>query len=244
MSSNFLKFTVATAVSALLSGAAFADNGFYVTGGFNSTTLQHNLSRGPNAGAVPDSVVGVSALFNGPTTSSVDQDTGASFYISGGYRLEVLDGSFIEVEAFYADETAETSNFSAVDSISLPTSTTLNKILSTDVELSNSYGIDVHLGQEVTEKLSVYGLVGITQFEGDVTQSLSAVVGPTTFSFEEVGFVYGAGVEVKLTSNIATFGEVRITNDLEFDAPDLRLGVSAANELDFTGIRTGLKYKF
>ena len=224
MSSNFLKFTVATAMSALLSGAAFADNGFYVTGGFNSTTLQHNLSRNTGATGAAEGPVG------GPSITSVDQETGASFYVSGGYRFEAFEDSFLEIEAFYADETAETQN--------------INGVIVSDIELTSSYGVDVHLGQKITDKFSVYGLVGIAQYEGDANLSYTFAAPTDSVSIEETGFVYGAGVEIGLTSNISTFGEVRITNDLEFDTPVDQGGVTSENDLDFTGIRTGLKYKF
>lgn len=212
------------ASSALFAGVAQAENGFYISGGINSTTLTQDVSRNtgsnePNTGPA-----------GGPSATTTDQDTGASVYVGAGYRFDVLDDSYIEIEGFYADENAETKN--------------LNNVLVSEVELTNSYGIDLHLGQQVTEKISVYGLVGLVQYEGDANQSYTFAPPVTAVQIEETAFVYGAGVELGLTDKISTFGEVRISNDVEFDTPADKGGITSENNLDFTTIRTGLKFKF
>ncbi|MFC7291569.1 outer membrane beta-barrel protein [Hirschia litorea] len=212
------------ASSAVFTGLAHADSGFYVSGGLNSTTLTQDVSRNtgsnlPNTGPA-----------DGPSATTTDQDTGASVYVSAGYRLDVLENSYLEFEAFYADENAETQN--------------LNNVLVSEVELKNSYGLDLHLGQKVTDTFSVYGLVGVTQYEGDANQSYTFAPPVTSVELEETAFVYGAGVELGLSKHISTFGEVRISNDVEFDTPVDKGGIISQNNLDFTTIRTGLKFKF
>ncbi len=225
MITQFRTLAIAAATSSVLvGGAAYADNGFYVTGGLNSTSLTQTLTRNtgsnqPNTGPA-----------GGPSISTSDKDTGASFYVSGGYRFDVLSDSYIEIEGFYADETAETKN--------------LNNVLVSQVELKSSYGVDVHLGKQITDTFSVYGLVGLAQYDGNVNLSYTFAP-PTDFAeIEETTFVYGAGVEIGLSDKISTFGEVRISNDVEFETPIDQGGLTSVNDLDFTTIRSGLKFKF
>ncbi|WP_018995727.1 outer membrane protein [Hirschia maritima] len=224
MKTNFLKMSAICAATVAFAGQAIADSGFYISGGLNSTSLTHDVSRNtgsnlPNTGAS-----------GGPSATTTDRDTGASVYIAGGYRFDIFEDSYLEVEAFYADESAETQN--------------LNGVLVSELELSNSYGLDLHLGQQITEKFSIYGLVGVTQYEGDANQFYTFAPPVSAVEFEETAFVYGAGVELALTDKLSTFGEVRLSNDVDFDTPVDQGGIRAENNLEFTTIRSGLKFKF
>ena len=221
------KSIFAVVVAALTVPVAMADNGFYVSAGVNSTTVEQSLSRntGTNVPISPDT-----GAANGGSFSTFDQDTGASAFVSVGYRFEFLSDSFLEAEAFYADETAETQN--------------LNSLIISEVELQNSFGLDVHLGKQVTDTVGIYGLMGVAQYEFDVNQSYPFAP-PTAFvSAEETAFVYGAGVEISLTDHISTFGEVKLTTDLDYDTPVDQGGVRSINELDLNVIRTGIRYRF
>ena len=211
----------------MLTGAAHADNGFYVSGGLNSTTLNQNVTRntGTNLPTSPDT-----GPANGGSFSTNDRDTGASFYGAAGYRFEVLNDNFFEVEAYYADETANTVN--------------VNSLIVSEVELDQSYGLDLHMGKQVTDTFGIYGLVGVAQYDFDVTQSYTFAPPVDLVSAEETAFVYGAGVNIALTDRLSTFGEVRITNDLDYSTPTDRGGITSSNELDLTVVRTGIRYSF
>lgn len=223
---NQIKITAisAAALTALTAAPAFAESEWYVHGGFNSTTLEQGTTRntgtnGPNVGPA-----------GGPSISSTDQDTGASFYIAGGYEFEPFPDSFAAVEIFYADETAETQN--------------INNVKVTDIELNSSYGIDVKLGQNITDKFSVYGLLGVTQYDFDGQVSYTFAPPIDDISSEEASFVYGGGVELAFNDRWSTVTELRISNDVEFDTPVDRGGIQSSDQFDFLTIRSGLKYRF
>ena len=56
--------------------------------------------------------------------------------------------------------------------------------------------------------------------------------------------MYGGGVEISFNDNWSTIAEVRLVNDLEFDTPADRAGLRSRDELEFSIIRTGLKFRF
>jgi len=220
-----LKIIPALAVSlALFAPAAAAESGWYAHGGFNSTTLEQSTTRntgtnGPNMGPA-----------GGSSISTVDQDTGASFYIAGGYEFKPTSDTFLAIEAHYGDETAETQN--------------INNVKITDVELTSSYGIDLKLGQNVTDKFAVYGLLGITQYEFDGAISYTFAPPVDDISSEEAAFVYGGGVELAFNDRWSTIAEVRISNDVDLTTPIDRGAISSTDDLEFLVIRSGLKYRF
>lgn len=215
--------TVLTSVL-LIGNSASAETGFYVHGGVNATTLEQVSSRNtgtsdPNSGPV-----------GGPSISVSDKDTGASAYLAGGYEYQFSSDFFAAVEVFYADETAETRTF--------------NSVKVTDIELESSYGIDLKFGHNVTDKLSIYGLIGVSQFEFDGKASYTFAPPVDDLSDEETAFVYGGGLEIRFNEKWSTLAEIRLVNDVEFDTPTDRGGVRSEDELDFSIIRTGLKYRF
>lgn len=223
----FRKLQVALAIpitSLIIAGSATAQSGWYVHGGINSTTFEQSTTRntgtnGPNVGPA-----------GGASASTTDQDTGASLYIAGGYEFQPFPDSFAAVEVFYADETAETQN--------------INTVKITDVSLNSSFGIDLKLGHNVSDKFAVYGLLGVAQydFDGAITYTFAPPI--DDISSEETGFVYGGGVEIKFNDNWSTIAEVRLTNDLDLATPVDRGAISSSDDLDFTVIRSGLKYRF
>lgn len=220
---RFLK-AILPVVALTISGAASAESGWYVQGGFNSTTLEQATTRntgtnGPNMGPA-----------GGASASTSDRDTGASIYIAGGYEFSPFPDSFVAVEAYYADENAETQN--------------INNVKVTDLTLNSSYGVDLKLGHSVTDKFAVYGLLGIAQYDFDGTITYTFAPPVDDISSEEAGFVYGGGVEIKFNDNWSTVAEVRLINDLDLSTPIDRGAIQSSDDLEFTIIRSGLKYKF
>lgn len=214
--------------AASLTGLAAAqDSGFYISGGLNSTTSEQGLTRNTGTNLPTDAATGPA---NGPSLSTQDQDTGVSLFVGAGYRHDLPNDYFVSVEAFYADESAETLN--------------INNVLVSEVELTESYGIDFRGGLEVTDRFAVYGLLGATNYNFD--SNLSYTFAPPTEFVEqdEWALVYGAGVELTLNDRFSTFGEVRLSNDIEFDTPRDRGGVVSDNELDLTVIRSGIRFNF
>lgn len=222
--SKILTALGALAIAASLTAPAVAQSGLYVHGGINSTTVEQGTTR--NTGSNQPNV----GPAGGASASTVDQETGASFYIAGGYEFQPTSDTFIAVEAYYADETAETQN--------------INNVKVTDIELNSSYGVDVKLGTQVTDKLSLYGLLGIAQYDFDGQVSYTFAPPIDDISSEEAGFVYGGGLELAFNDKWSTIAEVRITNDLDFDTPVDRGGIRSEDQLDFLVIRSGLKYRF
>lgn len=203
---------------------AFAGDGIYVSGGVTATTQENNQTRNtgsaaPNAGPA-----------NGPSASVVDKDTGIGFVGAVGYKTHFSNGFFGAVEAFYSTESAET--------------TIVNNVLVNTVELNSSYGVNAQLGHDVTDTLAVYGLFGATAY--DFHSQLGYTFAPPMEEVDasEWAFTYGGGVEVKLSERVSTFGEFRISNDLSFETPVDKGGVTSRNELNYTVLRTGIRFSF
>ena len=206
---------------------ANAETDFYVHGGVNSTTVTQTLQRNTGTNIPTSEETGPA---NGGSFTTSNQDTGASFYIAGGVEFDVFEDSFVAIEVFYADETAETIN--------------INSVLVNEVSLNSSYGADVKLGQNVTDKFAIYGLLGVAQFDFDSDVSYTFAPPTDDAGTEEAAFVYGGGVELSLSERISVVTDIRIANDVSFDTPIDRAGVRSENELDFVTIRSGLKYRF
>lgn len=205
-------------------GASHAEGSFFIEGGINSTTVEQGTSRNTGTNEPTTGPAG------GPSITVTDRDTGASIYVSGGYEYDFTDKFFASGLVYYADETAETQ--------------TLNNVKVTDLELTSSYGVDLRLGHRVTDTFAVYGLLGVSQFEFDGQASYTFAPPIDDLSSEETAFVYGGGVEISFNDNWSTIAEVRLVNDLDFDTPADRAGLQSRDELEFSIIRTGLKYRF
>ena len=221
-----MKLIAASALLISLSSApaALAGDGIYISGSINTTTQENNSSR--NTGSNQPNV----GPAGGASATVVDKDTGIGFVGGIGYKKHLTEDFFASVEVFYSTESAET--------------TTLNNVKVNNVELNSTYGADLRLGTDVTDKVSIYGLAGITAHDFD--SSLSYTFAPPTdfVSDEEWGYTYGGGVEISLTEKLSTFGEFRIVNDLSFDTPVDRGGIQADEDLNYTTIRTGVRFSF
>ena len=204
--------------------AVTAKDGLYISGAINSTTQESFSSRSTGSNAPNTGAAG------GPSGTVVDKDTGVGFVGGIGYKKQLTEDFFASVEAFYSAEDADT--------------TTLNNVRVNHVELNATYGADLRFGTNVTDKVSIYGLAGITAHDFDSSISYTFAPPKDNVSDEEWGFTYGGGVEIALTDRLSTFGEFRLVNDLDFDTPVDRGGVSNTEELDYTTIRTGLRFSF
>ena len=203
---------------------AIAGDGFFISGGINTTTQQSFSSRNtgsnqPNLGAA-----------GGASATVVDKDTGIGFFGGAGYKTHLTPEFFVAVEGFYSTESADT--------------TTINNVKVNNVELNSTYGGDLRLGTDVTEKVAIYGLASFTAHDFD--SALSYTFAPPTDDVSETvwGFTYGGGVEIALSEKLSTFGEFRIANDLDFDTPIDRGGIQTFEELDYTTLRTGIRFSF
>ena len=204
--------------------AAFATDGIYISGSINSTTQENHQSR--NTGSNQPNV----GPAGGASGTVVDKDTGIGFVGGIGYKKYFSEDFFASVEAFYSTESAET--------------TTLNNVKVNNVELNSTYGVDLRLGTDVTEKVGIYGLAGLTAHDFDSSISYTFAPPEDFVSDEEWGFTYGGGVEIGLTEQLSTFGEFRIVNDLSFDTPVDRGNIQADEDLNYTTIRTGFRFSF
>jgi opacity protein-like surface antigen len=202
-------------------------DGFYVTGGFNSTTVEQNLTRNTGTNIPTDPSTGPA---NGPSITASNRETDFGIALGVGYHWDVSDDFFLAAEVFYSDENTETQ--------------VINNVLVNDVELNSTYGIDLKAGHNVTEKFAVYGLMSATAYDFDSTISYTFAPPVDRVSEDEFAFTYGGGVEIALNDNWSTFAEVRIANDLDFTTPTDRGGIDSQNELNFNTIKTGLKYSF
>lgn len=219
-----LIMTAAIALTFSSAAPSFANDGISVFGGFGSTTQEFNQSRNtgsnqPNTGAA-----------GGPSGTVVDKETGVSFFGGVGYKTHLGDDTFVRLDGFYSAEDVDT--------------TIINNVLVNNVELNSSYGGDIKLGYDATDKLGIYGLIGATAFDFDSQISYTFAPPMDAVSETEWALTYGAGVELALSDRISTFGEVRIANDVNFTTPTDKGGVNSNNDLNFTSVRSGLRFSF
>jgi len=221
---HITSFSLVTLLAGTIAPHAIAGDGFFVSGGINTTRQESFSSRNtgsnqPNVGAA-----------GGASGTVVDKDTAFGFYGGLGYKKHLSDGLFVAVEGFYSIESADT--------------TTINNVKINNIELNSTYGGDIRLGTDVTDKVALYGLSSLTAHDFD--SALSYTFAPPTDNISETvwGFTYGGGVEFAFNEKISTFGEFRIVTDLDFDTPVDRGGVQTFEELDYTTLRTGIRYSF
>jgi len=221
-----LNFTAALlfALTSTASTAAFAGDGIFISGSINSTTQEFNNTRNtgsnqPNTGPA-----------GGASASVVDKDTGIGFVGGIGYKQHFTSDFYVSVEAFYSTEDSN--------------STIINNVLINNTSLDSTYGGDLRLGTYINEKVSIYGLSSLTAFDIDSDLSYTFAPPVNQVSNTEWAFVYGGGVEINLNEQVSTFGEFRLANDIGFDTPVDEGGITSLNELNYSVIRTGLRYSF
>lgn len=207
-----------------LSAPAFANDGFFISGGVNSTTQEFNQTR--NTGSNQPNV----GPAQGASGSVVDKDTSIGFVGGIGYKKHLSNDFFASVEGFYSTENART--------------TIINNVLVNETELNSTYGVDLRFGTDVTDKVAIYGLFGLSAFDLDTQVTYTFAPPMDLVSQTEWDVVYGGGVEIAFNDRISTFGEFRLTNDVSFDTPTDRGDVTSRNELNYGVIRSGLRFSF
>ncbi|GHF31327.1 hypothetical protein GCM10017044_28560 [Kordiimonas sediminis] len=217
----FQKAAVTLAISSsvvALSQTSAADDGFYVSGSITATELGHSINR--NTGSA-----------DSPSISSNVDKTDVGLRLGVGYKTHVTNDVFVALEGFYSFENATTES--------------LNGMLRSTVELDATYGADLRLGYDITEKFALYALAGITALDFDNDTGYTFAPPMQELSETETAFTYGFGAELQMTDKISLIGEYRITSDVKFTPnPDVVGGFVNKNYLDHNALRLGINYSF
>jgi len=213
------RFAAVILVSSVVTfSAASAGDGFYVSGGVTATDLSHNINR--NTGE-----------FDSSSISSTVSETDIGFRLGLGYKSHVSEDWFVAVEGFYAFESASTES--------------LNGMLVSSLELNASYGGDIRVGYDVSDKFAVYALAGITALDFENNTAYTFAPPLQELSATETGFTYGVGTEIQLSERMSVIGEYRITNDVAFTPNPDRVGeLVNDNQIDHGALRLGLNFSF
>jgi opacity protein-like surface antigen len=217
------RHTLTNVIAALsgiaLSMGAAANDGVYISGFLLNTSQDHTLERNTGTNETPSI-----------TTRSEETDIGAGLAL--GYKTHVNDTVFVAVEGFYNKESVESRN--------------LNNLLITEVELNATYGINLKAGFDITDAFSLYGFVGSTWVDIDLSNSYPFAPPMREGSTTESEFTLGFGASYKLSENLSVVGEYTQLNDLSFDPlPEVAVpGKVNPNELDLSSWKVGLSYNF
>ncbi|WP_028468275.1 outer membrane protein [Neptunomonas japonica] len=219
-SARILGISVATALAtASLSNAAQAGDGFYLGGHIQSSTLSHSIER--NTG-----------LATSPSITSFAEESDVAIGLHLGYKYHVTDDVFVAAEVFYNDENASTTN--------------INNMLQTKIDLQSSYGVNFKAGVDVTHKFSVYGIAGATALDFDIHNSYPFAPPMRSGSESEVGLTLGLGFEYAVNDKWSVKGEYTRINDVDFSPlPEVAVpGKINPNELDYDSMKLALSYSF
>jgi opacity protein-like surface antigen len=204
--------------TALTSTTASAEDGFYISGSVTATDLSHGINR--NTGQM-----------DSPSISSFSSDTDVGLRLGLGYKAHVSKDFFMAFEGFYSWENASTES--------------LNGMLRSTLDLDASYGADLRLGYDVSDKFAVYALAGLTYLDFDNDTGYTFAPPMQELSETEGGFTYGFGAEIQLTDRYSVVGEYRITNDVGFTPnPDVVGGFVNDNQIDHGAFRLGVNFSF
>lgn len=218
---SFKPSTLAAAAvvfSSLTVSSVHATDGFYVSGSITATDLTHEINR--NTG-----------LMDSASISSSASDTNVGLRLGLGYKAHVSENVFVAVEGFYSFENSETEN--------------LNGMLVSRVDLDASYGADLRLGYDVTEKFAIYALAGITALDFDNDTAYTFAPPTQELSSTEAGFTYGLGGELQVSPKWSVVAEYRVTKDVSFTPnPDKVGDFVNPNQLDHGALRLGLNFSF
>ena len=202
-----------------LSSSAQAADGLYLGGQIQSSTLSHSIER--NTG-----------LATSPSITSFAEETDVAIGLHLGYKYHVTDDLFVAAEVFYNDENASTTN--------------INNMLQTKIDLQSSYGVNFKAGVDVTPKFSVYGIAGATALDFDIHNSYPFAPPMRSGSESEVGLTLGLGFEYAVNDKWSVKGEYTRINDVDFSPlPEVAVpGKINPNELDYDSMKLALSYSF
>lgn len=214
--------TISVAVVAAMGTTAAAD-GLYVSGSLSAQTFGHEIERNTEAalGAPDQSFV----------TRTEDTDVG--YGLALGYEQAINSSFYWGAEVFYNASDASSTN--------------INGVLVTDIDVDATYGVRGILGTNVTDKIQLYAHAGITQVDFDVNNSYTFAPPVTSRSDEETAFSYGIGAAVAVTDTISVFSEYTQISDVDFGGiPEVAGGTGRVNEntLDLSSFAVGVKISF
>lgn len=222
MNNNKRRFGISMVVALTATGlstSALANDGLYIGGHLQSSTLSHSIER--NTGVAAN-----------PSITSFAKETDAGLGVHLGYKHHLSSDTFVAAELFYTDENTSTTN--------------INNMLQTIVDLNTTYGINVKAGFDVTDKFSLYGIVGATVLDIDLHNSYPFAPPMRNGSTSEVGLALGAGFEFALDKNWSVKGEYTRVNDVDFTPlPEVAVpGKINPNELDYDNLKIAISYSF
>lgn len=205
--------------SAALSINAHAKDGFSIGSIASNATLTHTIERNTGSNTTP-------------SLSSRVEESDFAYGLSVGYQFHIADNFFLGAEAFYQDQNIESRN--------------LNNLLITELSLDNTYGVKLKAGVDITDKFSVYGLLGQTTLEFDVDNSYPFAPPTRSASRDVDELTIGFGAEYAVNDNWSISAEFSQLNDVSFDPiPEVAVpGKINDNELDFSSISFGVNYNF
>ncbi len=225
---SLIKYLSGAAIAActMAGSSAYAGGEFYVAGKLSGTSFDHTITRNTGGFAglpVPDS--------SGVTTAD---STDLSGGLALGYKHSFAEKRyFVAAEGFYNLENSSTTN--------------INGVLVTNVDLDASYGGRLLAGVNATDRLSLYVHGGVTVLDFDVRNSYTFAPPVRTSSESEATFSFGVGAGYAITDNIGVFVEYTQTTEADFDGlPEVAGGTGRVNpnDLSLDAISIGAKYSF
>ena len=219
-SARILGTSIASAlVAASLSTTVQAGDGLYLGGHIQSSTLSHSIER--NTG-----------LATSPSITSFAEETDAAIGLHLGYKHHVTNDVFVAAEVFYTDENVSTTN--------------INNMLQTKINLQSSYGVNFKAGVDVTHKFSVYGIAGATALDFDIHNSYPFAPPMRSGNDSEVGLTLGVGFEYAVNDHWSVKGEYTRISDVDFTPlPEVAVpGKINPNDLSHDSMKLSLSYSF
>lgn len=219
MKNSTIKLVSLLTLGIAVTATAHGKDGFSIGSVVSNGTFGHTIER--NTGSDTS-----------PSLTSFTEETDYGFGLTAGYQFHLNDDIFLGADVFYQEQNAETRN--------------INNLLITELTLNESYGIKFKLGVDVTEKFSVYGIVGQTTLDFDINNSypFAPPVRDGNTDVDEVTF--GIGAEYAIADNWSFVAEFNQLNDVSFDPlPEVAVpGKINDNEVDFSALSFGLNYNF
>jgi len=216
---NLINPLAVTAVLACSVTSAYAKDGFSLGTVTSNATFSHTIER--NTGTDTS-----------PSITSRTEESDIAFGLIGGYQFHVSDDFFLGIEAFYNEENIETRN--------------INNLLITELELNNSYGVNLKAGVDVNDKFSVYALLGQTTLDFDINNSYPFAPPLRSGNTDVDEITFGFGAEYEITDKWSFTARYTQLNDVNFDPlPEVAVpGKINDNEVDYSALSFGVNFNF
>lgn len=219
MPNSKTKIALLVTIGLSASSHSYAKDGFSLGSLASNVTFGHTIERNTGSNTTP-------------SITSRTEESDIGFGLSAGYQFHVTDDFFLGADVFYQEQNVETRN--------------INNLLITELSLNETYGLKLKAGVDVTDKFSVYGLVGQTTLDFDINNSypFAPPVRDGNTDVDEISF--GVGAEYNLSDHWALLAEYSQVNDVSFDPlPEVAVpGKINDNEVDLTSLSFGLNYNF